>query len=153
MKRSILIALVVIVFVMLLVVATKALEQAGKGLEEHHAINPIIGYFEGRKEPGLWVRFMTGWLNDWRALVAMVDAAPELTLTEEQLHRISAPVYCIVGENDPFIPSARALKKELPHTTLFIVPSATHMTAPRKQAAHDKLRAFLEGEQSTDRTD
>lgn len=127
--------------------AMKALAQAGKDLEKYHAINPIIGYFEDRKEPGwvhkVWVRLMTGWFNDWRALVAMIDAAPQLTMTKQQLHQISAPVYCIIGQNDPLLPGAKALKDELPRTTMFVVPHATHMSAPGNELTHQKLVEFL----------
>lgn len=125
-----------------------AIQQAGADLEKHGAISPIIGYFENRKNPGyfhkLGVRFLTGWYNDSQALVAMIKAAPELTLTKEELHQIKAPLYCIIGADDPLLPGAKALKEELPRTELSIVPNATHMSTPRKSATKEKLVDCLE---------
>ena len=74
-----------------------ALAGIATALENGHAISPLAGNLGmERQKPGrlhtLWIQIMTRYLNDGRALAAMIRAIEGITLQRDELKRINVPV-------------------------------------------------------------
>ncbi len=127
-----------------------ALPRLADALEAGHGVGPIAGHLgAGRTQPGfshrLWVRLMTRYFNDQRALEGVVRSVPDLAVEEETLSAVDVPVCSIVGSRDPLLHSARAMARVVPEVTLVEIPDADHIQAPARPELHTALRRFLDG--------
>ncbi len=125
-----------------------AIGEMADALESGRGIGPVAGRLGGQRErPGLlhtlWVLFLTRYLNDGKALAALVRAMPQLALTEEEVSQIRVPMCSIVGSRDPLRPGAEALKERLPQVELTLVQGADHLRALVRKELHGALLSFL----------
>jgi pimeloyl-ACP methyl ester carboxylesterase len=119
-----------------------------EALEAGRGVPPLAGSLGGTRErPGFlhtaWVRVVTRYLNDGRALAAMVRALPALTVQEEELRGIGVPVCSIVGTADPMKPGVDAMLGKVPDHTVFYIEGADHLQATRSPLLERHLREFL----------
>lgn len=113
-------------------------------------MGPIAGHLgEGRARPGpghqLWVKLMTRYMNDQRALIGIIRSVPELVVSEEALRAVSLPLCSIAGSRDPLMESARAMCSVLPEFAVIAIPGADHIQAPARPELHAALSRFLLG--------
>ena len=125
-----------------------ALAGIATALEEGQAVPPLAGNLGSEREkPGrlhtLWVQIMTRYLNDGRALAAMVRAIEGITLQRDELAGIGVPVLSVVGSRDPLAPGVEAMKGLVPDHEVVIIPGADHMRAVRSPELVGALRSFL----------
>lgn len=125
-----------------------ALGGIAEALESGRGVPPLSASLGGdRKPPGFlhttWVRIMTGYLNDGRALAAMVRGIRALTVEHEALRRISLPVCSIVGTLDPMKPGVDAMVGVVPDHTVVFIEGADHLQATRSPEFIGTLREFL----------
>ena len=125
-----------------------ALSGIATALEEGRAVPPLAGNLgPEREKPGrlhtLWVQFMTRYLNDGKALAAMIRAIEGIPLQRDELTRISVPVLSVVGGRDPLAPGVEAMKGLIPDHEIVTVRSADHLQAVRSPKLIDALRGFL----------
>ncbi|MGB9889960.1 MAG: alpha/beta fold hydrolase [Anaerolineae bacterium] len=125
----------------------EALEESARQLRAGRAVGPLVAAWpDAQHRPGwlhtAWVRVMTGVFNDPLALAAMVEALPEVAVSREELSRLEAPLWVIVGERDALRDRAEALCAAVP-CTLTLVPGADHVTAPFRRAFYDALLECL----------
>lgn len=131
-----------------------ALPRLADSLEAGRGVGPISGNLgEGRLQPGvghrLWVKLMTRYFNDQRALIGIIRSVPELVVSEEALRDLTVPLCSIVGSRDPLIESARALAAVVGDHASTVIPDADHIQAPGRPELHAALREFLESVEST----
>ena len=86
---------------------------------------------------------MTGYLNDGRALAAMVRGIHGLTVEREALGRIAVPVCSIVGTRDPMKAGVDAMVGAVPDHTVVFIEGADHLQAMRSPELARALREFL----------
>ena len=103
-------------------------------LESGQGVPPLAASLGGdRKKPGvfqtLWVKLMTGYLNDGSALAAMVRGLRGLTVEEENVRSIPVPVCSIVGTLDAMKPGVDAMVGVVPYHTVVYIEGADHMAA------------------------
>jgi pimeloyl-ACP methyl ester carboxylesterase len=125
-----------------------ALAGIAEALESGRGISPLSASLGGEREaPGLlhtvWVRIMTRYLNDGRALAAMVRGISGLTVDREALARISVPVCSIVGTRDPMKVGVDAMMGVVPDHTVVFVEGANHLQTARSPELVGTLRDFL----------
>ena len=125
-----------------------ALDGIAEDLESGRGVSPLSASLGGDREaPGFlhttWVRVMTGYLNDGRALAAMVRGIRGLTVEREAVGRISVPVCSIVGTRDPMKAGVDAMVGVVPNHTVVFVEGADHLQAARSPELARTLRAFL----------
>jgi len=118
-------------------------------LESVGSVGPLSASVgPGRRRPSLrhriWVRLATGLLNEPTALAALVRSTPELAVTEAELGAIALPVCSIVGERDPLLEGAHALRGRVPRLTQLVVPRADHVQAPLRTELKRGLLQFLQ---------
>ena len=126
----------------------RALPQLQATLESGQGIGPLANHIGALKtKPGrlhTWsVKLMTGYFSDQQALAAMVQALPELAVSQQQLRDIAVPVCAIVGSEDPFRSSAEAMVGVIPDLQLTVVAGADHLRTPLLRETRETLRAFL----------
>lgn len=119
-----------------------------EALESGRGVRPLAASLGGTRErPGFlhttWVRVMTRYLNDGKALAAMVRALPELTVQEEDLRGIPVPVCSIVGTADPMKAGVDAMVGMVPNHTVVYVEGADHLQALRSPLLQRRLQEFL----------
>ena len=126
-----------------------ALSQVADDLKAGKSVGPIISYFDERKKPGFlhtwWVKILTTWFNDRDALIALVQSAAELAVTEDELRSIPHAVCCIVGSEDPFLKSANSINGIIKSFQLHVMDGEDHITLPSKKNTHLILESFLKG--------
>lgn len=127
-------------------------------LEAGRAVSPLSGNLgEDREKPGrlhtLWVQVMTRYLNDGKALAAMIRAIPETTLPQQDLERIRMPVLSVVGGRDPLKSGVGAMKGRISDHRIVVIPGADHLQAVRSHELIDALRSFLLGHRDLARED
>ena len=115
---------------------------AGRG------VGPLIGNLGAqRQKPSLahqlWVKLMTRYFNDQRALIGVIRSAPELALTEDELSAIRIPVCSIVGSRDPLLVAVEAMRGRVHDHTVTVVSGADHLAAPMRAELHGSLHDFL----------
>jgi pimeloyl-ACP methyl ester carboxylesterase len=125
-----------------------ALAGIADALESGRGVPPLSASLGGDREPPgflhtLWVRVMTGCLNDGPALAAMVRGIRGLTVEREALSRISVPVCSIVGTRDPMKAGVDAMVGVVPDHTVVFLEGADHLQAPRTAEFAKALREFL----------
>jgi pimeloyl-ACP methyl ester carboxylesterase len=126
----------------------EALPKLADALEAGRGVGPIAGNLgEARSKPGLghrlWVKLMTRYFNDQRALIGVIRSVPDLAVTEVELRRLDVPLCSIVGGNDPLIESAEAMASVVSDHAITVVPDADHIQAPARPELHRALAAFL----------
>jgi pimeloyl-ACP methyl ester carboxylesterase len=117
-------------------------------LESGQGIPPLSASLGGdRKKPGLfhtlWVKVMTGYLNDGPALAAMVRRIRGLTVEEEDVKSISVPVCSIVGTLDSMKPGVDAMVGMVPDHTVVFIEGADHMAAVSSPILLESLQECL----------
>lgn len=117
-------------------------------LESGQGIPPLAASLGGdRKKPGLfhtlWVKVMTGYLNDGPALAAMVRGLRGLTVEEEDVKRIPVPVCSIVGTFDAMKPGVDAMVGVVPYHTIVYIESADRMAAVGSPILLESLQECL----------
>jgi pimeloyl-ACP methyl ester carboxylesterase len=125
-----------------------ALAGIAEALESGRGVPPLSASLGGEREPPgflhtIWVRVMTGCLNDGRALAAMVRGIRGLTVEREAVGRISVPVCSIVGTLDPMKAGVDAMVGVVPDHTVVFLEGADHLQAPRSAELAKALREFL----------
>ncbi len=125
-----------------------AMGSIAEALEQGRSIPPQAGSLAGEwARPGLLhtlaVRVMTGYLNDGRALAAMLRGLEGLTVERERLREIPVPVLCIVGSLDPMKRGADAMRGLVPDLRVFVIEGADHLQALRRPELRARLLAFL----------
>ena len=126
----------------------EAMSGIATALEGGHAVAPLAGNLgPERLKPGrlhtFWVMVMTRYLNDGRALAAMIRSIAGITLQQDELGRIRVPVLSVVGSRDPLEAGVEAMKGLVPDHEVVIVPGADHMQAVRRPELIGALRSFL----------
>jgi pimeloyl-ACP methyl ester carboxylesterase len=122
-------------------------------IESTGSVGPISANLgSSRRRPSLrhriWVRLVTRLLNEPAALAAVIRSTPELGVTEAELAAIELPVCSIVGEHDPLLEGARALRGRVRRLTHLVVPRADHLQAPLRSGLQQGLLQFLRGARS-----
>lgn len=125
-----------------------ALPRLADALEAGRGVGPLAGHLGAdRRSPGLghrlWVKLMTRYFNDQRALVGVVRSVPELAVGEAELRSVVVPLCSIVGDRDPLIESAEALREIVHVDSVTVLPDADHIQAPAHPELHAALRRFL----------
>jgi pimeloyl-ACP methyl ester carboxylesterase len=125
-----------------------ALDEVAEALEAGRGVSPLAGHLGGdRRAPGFlhtaWVRVMTRYLNDGRALAAMLRGIRGLTVEREELGGISVPVCSIVGTRDPMKAGVDAMAGLVPDHTVYYVEGADHLQAVRSPELTRRLRECL----------
>ncbi|MDQ7051798.1 MAG: alpha/beta hydrolase [candidate division KSB1 bacterium] len=126
----------------------QALPVLANALREGKGIRPLAAYLgPDRKKPGLlhtwWVKMMTAYFNDGRALAGVVQKVVDLTVREDELQKLTMPVCIIVGSEDPLRPGAEALAERVTGAQLIIIPEADHIQTIRRPDTRNALRRFL----------
>jgi pimeloyl-ACP methyl ester carboxylesterase len=125
-----------------------ALPKLAAALEAGKGIGPLMqGLGSERARPTamhhLWVKVMTRYFNDPRALVGVIRGTPELALSEDELSRIAIPILGVVGERDPMMAPAQAMVGKLRDHQLVIVRGADHIEAPMRAELVEALRRSI----------
>jgi pimeloyl-ACP methyl ester carboxylesterase len=112
------------------------------------SIGPLSESLEGARDPPsllhAWsVHLMTGYFNDPHALAALIGSLPQLALQDSELRVIHGPVLAIVGERDPFRPSAAALCGRLEDYRMVVVDGADHIRLACEPQTITSLLGFL----------
>jgi pimeloyl-ACP methyl ester carboxylesterase len=128
----------------------EALPRLADQLEAGRGVGPLMGNLgAGRSKPGLlhqvWVKLMTRYFNDQRALIGVIRSAPELAVTGAELEAIRIPVCSIVGSADPLLVAVDAMRGRVLDHTITVVNGADHLGAPMRAEFHQGLRQFLLG--------
>ncbi len=126
----------------------EAIPKLADALEAGRGVGPLSGHMgDERRRPSLrhraWVRLVTRFLNDQRALIGVIRSAPDLAVTADGLAGIQFPVCSIVGSRDPLIGGARALSEAVPHCTLTTIADADHVQVPMRSEFRRALEEFL----------
>jgi pimeloyl-ACP methyl ester carboxylesterase len=126
-----------------------ALKQIDDALTSDRPIGLLTGSFHYKEEnPGMFLgwlyKIMTEYLNDKHALISVVRAVPELTLSEEELQGINVPICSIVGSRDPLRIGAEEMVGRVPDHTLVMIDRANHITTLLHSETLDALREFLQ---------
>ncbi len=125
-----------------------ALPRLAEQLEAGRGVGPLMGNLgAARKKPGLahqlWVKLMTRYFNDQRALIGVIRSAPDLAVTEAELGAIRIPVCSIVGDRDPLLVAVDAMRGRVHDHAVTVVAGADHLAAPMRLELQDALRDFL----------
>jgi len=125
-----------------------ALPKLADDLEAGKGIGPLMGSLgDERRKPGLahwlWVKLITRYFNDARALIAVIRSAPELAVSEAELRDIDVAVCSIVGSRDPLTASVDAMRGKVADHTVHVVEGADHIATPMRPEFHRELRSFL----------
>ena len=125
-----------------------ALPGLADALEAGRGVGPIAGNLGAeRRRPGLghtlWVKLMTRYFNDQRALVGVIRSVPDLAVSEAQLRALDVPLCSIVGSDDPLIESAEAMASVVRGLSVSVIAGADHIGAPARPELHAALRDFL----------
>jgi len=128
----------------------EALPQVAEALREGRGTGPLMAHLGNRREqPGglhnLWVKLLTRYANDQHALACMVQALPELALSEQELRAIELPVLSIVGERDPLVHSMRKMQGKIADHSVYVLAGADHLQATLDPALPEHLSAFVSG--------
>lgn len=125
-----------------------AMDGIADALESGRGVPPLSASLGGERKPPsalhtLWVKVVTEYLNDGKALAAMVREVNSLTLEEEALRAISLPVCSIVGDQDSMkLGVDRMVGKVRDHTVVY-VEGADHLQATSSPVLAESLQAFL----------
>jgi len=125
-----------------------AMDGIARALESGSGVPPLAASLDGTREaPGFlhttWVKIVTRYLNDGRALAAMVRGLRGLTVEHEDLARIRIPVCSIVGTRDALKLGVEAMVGVVPDHTVVFIEGADHLAAIRSPLLRDSLREFL----------
>lgn len=126
-----------------------AIPRLQRSLRRGRSIGPLSEYLDGTREPPsllhAWsVHLMTGYFNDPYALAALLGGLPQLTVREADLRSIRGPVLAIVGDRDPFRPSAVALCGRLQDYRLVVVEGVDHVRLAYDETTMASLLQFLD---------
>ena len=88
-------------------------------------------------------RYLAG--NDARALAAARRANRGQVVTDAQMAAVTVPTLGIVGDEDPYLASFRALAAVMPALSLTVIPGATHANAAGRPEFIHAVRAFIAG--------
>jgi pimeloyl-ACP methyl ester carboxylesterase len=86
-------------------------------------------------------RYLAG--KDVRALAAARRANPGQVVTDAQMAVVTVPTLGIVGSDDPYVASFRALAAVMPALSLTVIPDATHASAAARPQFASAVRAFI----------
>jgi len=125
-----------------------ALPKLADDLEAGRGIGPLMGNLGAeRNKPGLmhqlWVKLLTRYFNDAKALVALIRSTPQLAVDEAELRSLELPVCSIVGSRDPLAVSVDAMRGKISDHTVCVVDGADHIATPMRPEFQDALRGFL----------
>lgn len=125
-----------------------AMDGIADALESGQGVPPLSASLGGEREKPsvlhtLWVKLVTGYLNDGRALAAMVRGINGLTLDEGELTRIPTPVCSIVGDQDSMKLGVDAMVGKVPDHTVVFVEGADHLQATSSPVLSETLLTFL----------
>jgi pimeloyl-ACP methyl ester carboxylesterase len=125
-----------------------ALGKMAQDLRAGRSVGPVISTFGGnRGKPGMlheiWVRILTGYLNDSQALAALLGNLRGFGLSEKEVRGIEVPMLGIVGSRDPLLLGARNLVGFAPNYKLVIVEGADHIKTPMHDDMINTLQEFL----------
>ena len=126
----------------------EAIPKLADALEAGRGVEPLSGHLgASRARPSLghraWVRLVTRFLNDQRALIGVIRGAPALAVTAAELALLRIPICSIVGELDPLARGAHALAEAVPSCSVTVIPGADHVQAPMRAEFRDALLEFL----------
>ncbi len=126
----------------------EAIPKLADALEAGRGVGPLSGHMgDERRRPSLrhraWVRLVTRFLNDQRALIGVIRSAPDLAVTADSLAELRIPVCSVVGSRDPLISGARALCEAVPQCTLTTIAGADHVQVPMRSEFSRALEQFL----------
>ncbi|HOK09234.1 MAG TPA: alpha/beta hydrolase [Candidatus Hydrogenedens sp.] len=125
-----------------------AIDKLIKKLENNSGIEPVSTHLDtSRRKPGivhsLWVKILTRFFNDPKALIDVLKGVPELKVNEDEIKKINIPTCMVVGEHDPLRKGAENLKNVLPQSELTIIKGKDHITAPLSSQFKETLKLFL----------
>jgi len=131
-----------------------ALPALADALESGRGVGPISGHLGAeRRRPGwahrAWVKLLTRYFNDQRALIGVIRSIPDLEVTRDELQAIAVPVCSIVGSRDPLCESAEAMIGQVRDHAVTFVDGADHIQAPMRRELHEALRSFLSARRAT----
>lgn len=127
-----------------------ALPRLADALEAGKGIGPLMeGFGHDRMRPTrmhrFWVRVMTRYFNDPKALVGVIRGTPAFALSEAEVGSIEVPILGVVGDRDPMLRPARAMAIRVPIQRLVVVRGADHVEAPMRPELVEALQEFLRG--------
>jgi pimeloyl-ACP methyl ester carboxylesterase len=125
-----------------------ALPKLADDLEAGRGIGPLMGNLgDERNKPGpvhrLWVKLLTRYFNDPKALVPLIRSTPDLAVSEAELRDLDLAVCSIVGSRDPLTASVDAMRGKVSDHTVCVVDGADHLATPMRAEFHHALRTFL----------
>lgn len=91
-----------------------------------------------------FVRFSTRYLNDGLALAGVLRGISALSVSAEDLGRLTVPLLNVVGERDPLAIGAQNLQRAVPAAQVVFIPGATHLTAASHRQLRETLLHFLQ---------
>ncbi|HNR32739.1 MAG TPA: alpha/beta hydrolase [Candidatus Hydrogenedentes bacterium] len=117
-------------------------------LEEGRGIKPPSGDFGAdRERTGLihtWtIKLVTRYLNDGKALAAMLRAAQDLVVSADEIRGIVLPMLSIVGSRDPLKVGVDNLREHIRGIEVVVIDGATHMNAMMRDQFIEALEGFL----------
>jgi len=127
---------------------TDVVARAKKELNSGKGIDPIFEQLVpdnhiSTPSHRFWLHFMTRFLNDRFALIAMLDRLQDLYLTEQEIKSIHIPVLSIVGDKDPFLKGAEALDSVALNHKLHIVKNAGRVKIPLRDETTKEIINFI----------
>ncbi len=116
-------------------------------LKAGKSVGPIGGAFGKERKPTFihktWVKLMTGYFNDKKALIALMESVEALALTEDEVKAVTLPMLTIVGDKDIMLHGAKALAEKAPNHKLVVVENADHVRAIYRAETREAIMAFL----------
>ena len=123
--------------------------ELAESLDRGEGIGPLLNRLtpEGRPKPKAWwlklVNRVFRWLNDQRALAAVVRGMHEFVLTEDQLRANRTPTLAVVGEIDPMRSTVDDLKPLVSDLAIVVIDDADHMQAFFRPKFQQSIEEFL----------
>lgn len=129
--------------------ATEVMDQISESLRSKKSLEPLFRALHPadarpiRPEAIETASKMALLINDADALAGVAAGMKKLSLSEEEVKGIKVPTYCIVGQRDPLIESARILEGQRPQLKMLYIPRADHMNCFELPEFREAVLTFL----------
>jgi pimeloyl-ACP methyl ester carboxylesterase len=117
-------------------------------LKAGKSVGPIGEAFGKKRKSSFlhrtWVKLMTGYFNDRKALIALMESLEALGLTEDEVRAIKLPMMTVVGSDDILLAGAEALAEVVQNHQLIVVDDADHVQTVYRAETRTTILGFLE---------
>ncbi|MFA7691880.1 MAG: alpha/beta hydrolase [Candidatus Hydrogenedentales bacterium] len=115
-------------------------------LDESQSYKPLLLFLEPgapRKWKIGFVNFFMRWMNDTKALCALMKSFRDLAVTEDELRNNQVPMLSIVGSRDPLGRGVEEMLEMMPRYEAVYVDGGDHLTTMFSQQFKEALISFL----------